>query len=100
MITMVFSNVSSSKLNCMRRQCRAMMRHHAAMNGYTMSQMSFPPGNRATWYCRMHKSGKMKEMMMRVYRDPMTSKVMMQCSQDMMSDSAMRQMMRDMYNNC
>lgn len=100
MFTMLYSKVSRSELNCMRRECCCMMKHHARMHGYTMNRMYFPSGDQATWYCSMCKNGKMKEMMMRVYRDPVTGKLMMQCSQDMMSNEEMKQMMNKMHHKC
>jgi len=100
LITMVYSNVTCSEFACMRRYCCQMMKHHAAKHGYTIGQMSFPPGNQATWYCRMCKNGHTKEMIMRAYRDPVTGKVMLQCSQDMMSDAHMKHMMHEMHAHC
>ncbi|MGE5380038.1 MAG: hypothetical protein ACM3NT_03110, partial [Methylocystaceae bacterium] len=72
----------------------------ARMNGYVITRMSFPMGNRTTWYCEMSRNGMRRVMMMRVYRDPMTNKLMMQCSQDMMSDTAMGDMMDRMHSMC
>ncbi|MGE5449821.1 MAG: hypothetical protein ACM3PA_00385 [Methanomassiliicoccales archaeon] len=100
MMTMLYNNVTMARLNCMRRETRRMMRSYAARNGYVMTRMMFPPGNRATWYTMMSKNGMRKEMMMRVYRDPMTNKLMIQCSHDMMSDTEMRDMMDRIHRMC